>query len=198
MKRNDTVYTFGKTHLFSFDVETDDLYGETFAFGLTVWDLRTKENVYTLGGFSELDAVTSPWCRENILPHLKETLSGDLIHISSRREMREIFWSHYMQWRDKSIILVDFQSPCEAGFMKQCVMDDLKEREWLGPYPMHDLGSMLAMLNLNPDLDRFKYSSCENLTKHNPIHDSITSAKVYFVLEGIMNHFLDISNEIQN
>jgi hypothetical protein len=91
-----------------------------------------------------------------------------------------------MQWRDKAIILGDFQAPCEAGFFRQCVMEDINIREWQGPYPMHDLGTMLMVAGQDPDLDRFKYSGYNNLDKHNPIHDSITSGKTFFMLANII------------
>jgi hypothetical protein len=189
------MYVGEKTHLFSFDVETDDLYGETFAVGVSIWDLKTKEIISTLGLYAELSAVKSQWCQDNIVKTLLTVEhNAQFVQLPCRKDMREIFWNFYMAWRDKAIILGDFQSPCESGFMRQCVMDNLKKREWLGPYPMHELGTMLAMVNLDPDLDRFIFSGCNNLVKHNPIHDSITAGKTYFMVNDIMYNMVEANN----
>jgi len=185
------MFSKNKTHLFSIDVETDDLYGDTFAWGVSVWDMGTKEIVRTVGGFAELDRVVSPWCNANIVPPISEQFRGDFVKFNTRKEMRDAFWTLYMQYRESSIILADFQYPCESGFFTKCVLDNLKEREWLGPYPIIDLGTVLACADFDPDLDRFKFTNCNNLVKHNPIHDTITAAKTYFEVVNILDGMHD-------
>jgi hypothetical protein len=184
------MYSVGKTHLFSLDVETDDLYGETFAFGVSIWDLKTKQIVSYLGGFAELEEVASPWCRGNIIPLISKKHRDEFVKFQTRKEMRDAFWRFYMQYREKAIILADFQH-LENAFFRQCVREDLKEREWLGPYPMMDLGTMLAVANLDPDIDRFIYTGFNNLVKHNPIHDAHVAGKTYFMINDIMDELFN-------
>jgi hypothetical protein len=172
------MYMKDKEFLFSVDVETDNLYGETFAIGVTIWDLKTREMVSKVGCYAELNKVRSEWCKNNILPIIRG--NNDFMKVGYRTQMRDIFWNLYEEWRRKSIILADFQYPCEAGFFRQCVLDDLKSREWDGPYPMIDLGTMFICANLDPDLDRFVYTNNLHLDKHNPIHDSIVAAESFF------------------
>lgn len=180
------MYIGNNKYLFSLDVETDNLYGDIFAVGVTVWNIKTRKIVEIFGSYAELDKVESQWCKDNIIPLLQDS-SKDFLKVRNRKLMRNMFWDKYIKWKDKSIILADFQYPCEANFFRKCVLDDLKEREWLGPYPIVDLGTMLLCAGLDPDLDRFVYTNSEILDKHNPIHDSIVSAKAFFKIQDTLN-----------
>jgi hypothetical protein len=111
-------------------------------------------------------------------------LINDLDLYQGARDMRDAFWVWFNQHRENVQVWADFGWPVEARFFSQCIQDDITNREWKGPYPLFDLGTLLLASDLDPDLDRFEfcnehrkrgYKIPEVLHKHNPFDDAITA-----------------------
>lgn len=103
------------------------------------------------------------------------TQDEGLTPFESRREMRDAFWDFYMKYKDNALIIADFETPAESHFLHQCIEDDLENRQWEGPYPLHEVGTMLLAKGLDPDLNRIEFSGY-NGVQHNPVEDAIASA----------------------
>lgn len=155
-----------------FDVESVGLHGEGFAVGYVVVN---DEGVC---------------CEEGLLACSPDVCDGDLDsrqwiaeHIpplptayASAKEVRDAFWDTWVEWREKGAVLVaDCAWPVEARFLCRCVDDDYKAREWGGPYPLHDLASVLVAKGRDP-LAITKRQPDE-LPAHNPLCDARQSAR---------------------
>mgnify|MGYP006873129923 CR=1 FL=1 len=73
---------------------------------------------------------------------------------SKEQAMLEAFWNFWLRWRDMAECISDVQSPVEARLFATCVQQDLKEREYLAPFPLFDLSTLLAARGLPWDSDR--------------------------------------------
>ena len=155
--------------LFVFDVETDGLYGDGFAVGAVV--LEDGKEVARFSGIAEPEKVKNEWVRENVIPHL-----DGLTEFPTRKDMRNAFWEFWMKHRDGALCFADFGSPVESGFFRACVTDDPERRMWDGPYPLHEVGTLLLAAGIDPDIDRVEFSGLKNLKKHNPVDDALASA----------------------
>ena len=154
---------------FSFDAETDGLYGEAFTIAAAVVD----ENGAVLDTFCEkceAPGVSDPWTRENCLPYL-----ADIPSCESRAALREHFWAFYARYRSACVIVADVPRPVEARLLRDCVEAAPKERTFQGPYPLIDVASVLFALGLDPDADRMAYSGWQG-KRHHPLDDAVASA----------------------
>ena len=153
---------------FSFDAETDGLYGEAFAIG-AVWMDEDGRILEKFAGQCIAPGIASEWVRENCLPHLVR-----LPEYPSRAALREAFWQFYMHCREGSVIIADVPYPVEAQLLRTCVEENLEERCFQGPYPLVDVASMLFARGLDPDTDRQEFSGYTG-SAHNPLDDAIAS-----------------------
>lgn len=168
--------------VFSIDVETMGLYGECFAVGVSVIDNIGSEieAIYLRADHSGYPP--NQWIEENVIPHL------DPVNCSSVRELRDKFWAFYLRCKQTYpdlIIIGDCSSPCESGFFRQCVMDNIAERQWVAPYPLHELGTLLLAGGENP-IGTFERKPNE-LPKHHPLADARQSARLWFECSRYLN-----------
>ena len=80
-------------------------------------------------------------------------------------------------WKSQGARLAaDCNWPVEAKFLVHCVGEDPKAREWEGPYPFFDIGSILFAKGMDPlaKYPRIDGEECE----HNPLHDARQSARL--------------------
>ena len=151
---------------FSFDIESDGLYGEAFAVGAVVAD-DNGMIVDRFYGIAEAEKVQSEWVKSNCIPYLT-----DFPVYADRRAMREAFWNFYLKYRKSAYIISDVPVPVEAGFLRQCVMDDPENRTFEAPYPLIDVASVLFAAGLDPDMDRTQFGCAQ---AHNPVDDALNS-----------------------
>lgn len=162
-----------------FDVESIGLHGEGFAVG---WVIINGYGVEVTQGLvscpqdkANLDVQYD--CREDRLwvgEHIPELPRG--ICYSCPHQVRAAFWEQFQHWQKQGALLVaDCSWPVETRFLNQCVEDD-RSRTWEGPYPLHDLGSILLAKGKDP-LQKFPRLENE-LPEHNPLCDARQSARI--------------------
>lgn len=160
-----------------FDVESIGLHGEGFAVGWVVVDAMGTEHASGLAACHPASANGTPgnreWVRKNIpvLPETNRTPYG----------VRLAFWNQWEAWKAKGAVLVaDCAWPVEARFLAACVDDAEQEglplRDWDGPYPLHDLASVLLAVGKDP-LATYERLPSE-MPAHHPLNDARQSARL--------------------
>ena len=156
-----------------FDVESLGLHGSGFAAGWVVVDNEGKEHDSGLACTRISEAMCSretwEWLQTNVpaMPTTHESMRG----------VRQAFWDAWQRWKANGAVLVaDCAWPVEARFLAQCVDDVPASREWTGPYPLHDLASMLLAVGKDPlaTYDRLP----GELPAHHPLNDARQSARL--------------------
>ena len=155
-----------KNNIFMFDVESTSLHGTGFAVGAIVvnkdgteidrFELLSKEGA----------ANTNEWVKENVLPSL-----SDIRICETDRELRDEFFGFYLKHMDTSEIWSDVNFPVETNFLHAIVNDAPTEREWLMPYPLKDVSTLIDI-----SIDRSSECGIPDLRKHHPLDDSLASA----------------------
>jgi hypothetical protein len=168
-----------------FDVESVGLHGEGFAVGWVVVNGDGKEIQYGLSWCPPTadmgDDVGLDWVSHNV-PELPSNFSRGTV-----QEVRKCFWEQWSRWKERGAVLVaDCAWPVEARFLAACVDDSKGEREWQGPYPLHELASIFSATGKNP-LEKFERRENE-LPKHNPLADARQSARLLFDSLAMLNH----------
>lgn len=154
------------TKIFSFDAETDGLYGPVWAAGAVVLD-ETGQLLHGFGGQLDPAVVTDPWTRANVVPVV------DLPRHDTREDLLEEFWRFWTAHRDDSIAVADCGYPVEAGLFRACVELDVQARWNQGPFPLDELSTMLRAKGLDPKLDRREFVGRPDLTAHDPVADAM-------------------------
>ena len=154
-------------YIFSFDVESDGLYGEGFAFGAVVMTPQGQE--IAAAEACCLDGVTDGWVQANVLPHLHSMPQS-----ASRAEVRRVFWDFYMAWKDQCRIFADVAYPVDAHFLRQCAQEN--HGEWDAPYPLLDVASVLLACGVDPLIDGASYTGSTG-DNHHPLFDARVSAR---------------------
>lgn len=157
-----------------FDVESIGLHGEGFAVGFVV--VAPDGTELDSGAYSCLpdmalgDIPGRAWIVENV-PAMEPTHG-------TPRQVRDAFWTKWREWADKGAALVaDCAWPVEARFLCACVDQDSMNRAWSGPYPLHDLASVLFAAGMDPNAT---YPRLDNeLPAHHPLADARQSARLF-------------------
>ena len=159
---------------FVFDVESIGLHGEGFAVGWVVVSetgaIHQEDYFACPPKVAEGDFDSRKWVDDNIpeLPITHETPC----------EIRDAFWEVWKEWREKGAVLVaDCAWPVEARFLAQCVDDSPRKRECEGPYPFHDVASVLLARGADPLLTRERLP--DELPAHHPLKDAKQAARIF-------------------
>lgn len=158
-----------------FDVESVGLHGQGFAVGYVVVNGFGVEITHALIACSPMaangDDDDRNWVAENV-PVFEPT-----IKCKEPFEVRQAFWNQWLCWKDRGTVLVaDCCWPVEARFLIECVDNDRAHRMWQGPYPLHDIASVLLAHGKNPT-EKFTRLPSE-LPEHNPLNDARQSARI--------------------
>ena len=159
--------------LFVFDVESIGLHGEGFAVAGGVYTSgggRNEEFVYSCPPDAAAgEAANREWVAENV-PKL------DITH-DTPAEMRDAFWREWIKAKATGAkMMADCQWPVEARFLLDCVRDDLPGREWDGPYPLHDIATLILACGGDPTGTQERESGEERA--HHPLDDARQSARL--------------------
>lgn len=156
-----------------FDVESIGLHGEGFAVG---WVVVDKDRNILDSGLRSCPSSAArgskeghEWVRDHV-PDMRPSHTAPWM-------VRTAFWREWQRWKVEGALLVaDCAWPVEARFLAQCVDDDPLNRTWDGPYPLHDLASILLARGLDP-LKKNEREPNE-LPEHNPLCDATQSARL--------------------
>lgn len=160
------------TSVFVFDAETDGLYGRCFAVG---WAILTKGSttIHRDGAQVHQPEISNQWVKDNVLPHL-----DGVPQVKTYLEMRERFWKALRDAMAAGCtIWADCGSPVESGLIRECVADDPSARQFDGPYPLHEVATLLLARGVDPQIPRFggEWIGGLELKQHNPIDDAVAS-----------------------
>ena len=155
-----------------FDVESIGLHGEGFA---VAWVVVNRDGDRLGEGCMACDpgqcAGTDEgrqWVAANV-PSLEVTSP-------TPQHLRNTFWHEWRHWADQGAVLVaDCAWPVEANFLSACVKLNHAEREWQGPYPLHDLASVL--LANGADALAVTDRLPDELPAHHPLMDARQSSR---------------------
>jgi hypothetical protein len=160
-----------------FDVESVGLHGEGFAVGWVVIDHNGSERDSGVAACHPFAAKGTTegrsWVQEHVTPHLTEEWTH-----GSPQGVRGAFWEAWQRWKEQGAVLVaDCCWPVEARFLAACVDDHPNEREWQGPYPLHDVATARLAAGYDP------LETCHRLKDeepaHHPLCDARQSARLY-------------------
>lgn len=160
---------------FVFDVESVGLYGEGFAVGYVVVTDTGQEIV---GGAAATEPLKAKgtigdlvWVQQNIMPAIDDSL-----YRGTPMTLRSWFWEQMERWQSKdALIFADCACPVEARFLADCVADD-PARSGSGPYPLHDVATVLLCAGMDP-VGTYERLPSE-LPVHNPLKDARQSARM--------------------
>lgn len=152
-----------------FDVESIGLHGEAFVVGYVVVASETgheleAHRVACSPDAARGSAASREWIAANCPP-----IPADA---TTPRVVRDCFWAAWQRWKASGAVLVsDCAWPVEARFLAACVDDDPATREWLGPYPLHDVASARLAKGFDP------LATAERLPNELPQHDPLADAR---------------------
>lgn len=164
-----------KTELYMvFDVESVGLHGEGFAVGWVVVNEKGLERSHGLiwcpPDNARGEQKNREWVNANV-PNL------GIFQFLTPEQVRSEFWKQWLRWKAAGAELwADCLWPVEARFLIDCVNDMPGQREWEGPYPFHDIASLLVTRGIDP-LTTFPRQDDE-MPAHNPLNDARQSARI--------------------
>lgn len=160
---------------FIIDVESIGLHGEGFAFGYVVLEPDGTELEFGYAACPPINAsgteLDRRWVDENAVPFLPTPTH------ETPRGVRDYFWSTWSRLRDGDVLLwADCAWPVEANFISACIRDDLEYRNWLGPYPLNEISTVLRLAGLDPIgiFDRLENEK----PAHHPTNDARQSGRL--------------------
>jgi hypothetical protein len=171
--------------IFSFDAETNGLWGQAFAIAALVYDEQGNEIARFIGR-CPIEGEINSWVAENVLPMMQDiSVSHD-----SYEELLKSFSEFYLANKTDASIIVHMGVPVESSLFK-----DAHSRgyigDWDGPYPLVDLAGNLQQVGEDPTscdgyVAKYGLEVAEGNT-HNPLYDSEVAVKVFMHLLGRIN-----------
>lgn len=164
-----------------FDGESNGLHGEVFAVGGVALCAATGREESTFYARAPNPQELDPWVAQNVIPHLTARPTH-----KTPGEMRDAFWKWLGQATGtgaapETWVVVDCGWPVEARLLEACVGDDPEGRAFKGPYPLHELATLLAAARRNPMAayagEVLSEEELENYRPHHPVWDARVSAR---------------------
>ena len=155
---------------FSFDAETNGLWGQAFSIAAVCED--GSEFI----GRCPIEGNVNPWVKDNVLPQME----GIKITHSDYKSLLSDFIKFYLQKKEGRTILVHMGLPVEAKlFLDAHEMGLLGD--WDAPYPLVDIS---AIPEIGTSVDSYnKKNEIEVPTfeggTHNPLYDSYATMMAY-------------------
>ncbi len=161
--------------IFSIDAEVDGLYGPSFAIAVTV--RQDGVEIASFQGRIPDDGIKDGWVREKVLP----ALSDMKVTHQTTEALEEAFWAFWSDQKEGSTVIAHCGSPVESGLFRRCVERNFAERQWNGPFPLHEVGTLLLAVGADP-------GSVDNYNKrhglvvpfagvaHHPMYDAAAAA----------------------
>jgi len=157
-------------YFFVFDVESIGLHGQAFAVGGVITDRAGAEYLsyefycdplLARGAHDDMR-----WVRENVTTGGTEKPTPDDV----RQEFWEV-WRRAQQLFPDIVMVAECAWPVEARFLIDCIADDPVVRNWKGPYPLHDVASVMLAKGMDP------MATYERLPNELPAHNALADAR---------------------
>lgn len=169
---------------FIFDVESIGLHGEAFAVAGGIYYNGACQYEFCFSCPID-DASGDPddreWIKHNV-PVMDQTH-----RLPSK--IREAFWSEWEKAKKQYpgiVAAAECLWPVEAGFFISCIRDNMPDRKWQGPYPFHDISSVMLAAGMDP-MRTYERKPSE-LPAHHPLGDTRQSARLlYEALDTLQN-----------
>lgn len=163
--------------VFILDAEVDGLYGDIFSIGALVADRETFkiEDSFNVTSRPAMQAVKEPFVLENVIPPILKDSTMQVIEGGSDI-LLEQFWAFYLKHKKDCLIIADFGTPVEAKVFYECIKAR-PERTFEGPYPLHELATILLVNNMDPDITRSTFFEDPSLI-HSPYWDAMGTLNI--------------------
>lgn len=167
--------------IFSFDAETNGLWGQAFSIAAIVYDNGMEVALFI--GRCPIEGETNPWVKENVLPKMEDI---PVTH-NSYDELLADFAKFYLANKADAHVIVHMGVPVESTLLKDAHVRGFIG-DWDGPYPLIDIAGNLQQAGEDPTsvdsyVTKFGLKVSENNT-HNPLYDSEVAAVVFSHLQG--------------
>ena len=153
---------------FVFDVESNGLHGQGFAVG---WVVVDHGEVLSSGFLRcSIEGKINPWVFENVIPNLDDE------NCETSLDLRDGFWGAWMLAKEQGATAwADCSFPVETNFLAECVDDLPNHRQWLAPYPLHEIATVLCLNGLDAI---YRHDRLDGETAHHPTGDARQSARL--------------------
>lgn len=174
--------------IFSFDAETNGLWGPAFAIGALVYDENGAEIARFVGRLPD-EVVTDGWWLSSVEEGQSETRFAKVakaIPVTHAKYalMLADFAKFYMANKTDADVLVHMGYIVEAGLLRDMHTHGVIG-DWDGPYPMLDVSGNLQQVGEDPTSVDSYVKKNELLVgefgggTHNPLYDSAVAAVAY-------------------
>jgi hypothetical protein len=162
--------------ILSVDVEKNGLHGVAFAVGAVLLDQDGKE-LSSFRGRAPIEGVPRTFVQEKVLPALDRFPETH----ETAKAMRADFWAWFHPLSKDAHVFADCGWPSEARFFIALAEDDLVSRYVEGPYPLHEVATLLLAVGVDPDIERQQYAK-DRLggrvgNRHDPWWDAFVSGQ---------------------
>ena len=179
MHHHTTLITLPLTHpnmnilgsfFFVFDVESVGLHGEGFAVAGGVYCNGAPRSEFRFCcplDEAEGDDADREWVKANV--PVMEITHRDASGI------REAFWREWMTAKStypEIKMAGECIWPVEAGFVARCIYQHKDSRNWEGPYPFHEIASIMLAAGMDP------MATYERQESEKPAHDPLADARL--------------------
>lgn len=162
---------------FIFDVESIGIHGEGFAVAGGIYELGQGRVLSSRDEFcfscptgkAQGNIQNRVWVNDNVPPI-------EVTH-KNPQEVRDAFWHEWRRASNDGIpMAVECGWPVEARFLNMAVSEFMPNREWEGPYPLHEIASFMLAAGMDP-LATWERDPDE-LPAHHPTGDVRLSARI--------------------
>src|SRR3989338_404621 len=172
--------------IFSFDAETNGLWGQAFAIGARVYDAASGEVLAQFVGRCHIEGEVDSWVKDNVLPQMTEV---PVSHADYGALLADFSKFYLVNKQDADVIV-------HMGYIVEVkVLRDMVDRgfigPWDGPYPLFDVSGNLQHAGEDPtSTDGYVRKHGLALSAefaggaHNPMYDSQRAARVYMHLRS--------------
>jgi len=154
---------------FVFDVESIGLHGQAFSVAGGIYD-EDGSPLHEFAYHCHPDRADGEFSdREWVMANVTQSTASK--NITNPRGVRDAFWHEWMKAvEQKARMFVECGWPVEASFVSACIRDD-GSRNWDGPYPMHEIASIMLAAGMDP------MATYERLPHELPAHEPLADAR---------------------
>jgi len=167
--------------IFSFDAETNGLWGRAFSIAAIVYDESGEERARFIGR-CPIEGEVDEFVAEKVLPQMEGIKESH----GSYDTLLNDFAEFYLREKQGADVIAHVAVPVEAR-----VLIDMHAKgfigDWDGPFPLIDVAGCLKQAGEDPNsVDNYanKYGIAIDKAEfeggtHNPLYDSVVAARVY-------------------